>query len=114
MGLTGTDGGSGSTVSVAEALQAPVILVLDARHQGQTAAVSLPASPRNCRTVSFAGVVLNRIVSPRHEELIGAALADRGIPCSAACRRMAISKYPHGISGWFRRQTLPPAVFLGR
>ena len=34
MGLfDGTDGGSGSTVSVAEALQAPVMLVLDARHQ---------------------------------------------------------------------------------
>lgn len=82
MGLfDGTDGGSGSTVSVAEALQAPVMLVLDASHQGQTAAAlaagiatQLPAG------VNLAGVVLNRIASPRHEELISAALAERGIP----------------------------------
>ena len=45
MGLfDGTDGGSGSTVSVAEALQAPVMLVLDARHQGQTAAALAAAA----------------------------------------------------------------------
>ena len=82
MGLfDGTDGGSGSTVSVAAALRAPVMLVLDARHQGQTAAALATGIATQFPTgVALAGVVLNRIASPRHEELIGTALADRGIP----------------------------------
>ena len=81
MGLfDGTDGGSGSTASVAAALGTPVMLVIDCRHQAQTAAAlaagiasQLPAGS------SLAGVVLNRVASPRHEALIAAALAERGI-----------------------------------
>ena len=66
MGLfDGTDGGSGSTVSVAEALQAPVMLVLDARHQGQTAAaLAAGIATQLPDGVSLAGIVLNRIASP--------------------------------------------------
>lgn len=81
MGLfDGTDGGSGSTVSVAAALQAPVMLVLDARHQGQTAAaLAAGIATQLPEGVSLAGVVLNRIASPRHEILITEALAARGI-----------------------------------
>ena len=81
MGLfDGTDGGSGSTASVAEALQAPVMLVLDACHQGQTAAaLAAGIATQLPDGVSLAGVVLNRIASPRHEELISVALAERGI-----------------------------------
>ena len=83
MGLfDGTDGGSGSTASVAEALGAPVMLVIDCRKQAQTAAAlaagiatQLPAASR------LAGVVLNRVASARHEALITAALAERGIAC---------------------------------
>ena len=81
MGLfDGTDGGSGSTASVAAALGVPIMLVIDCRHQAQTAAAlaagiasQLPADS------SLAGVVLNRVASPRHEALISAALAGRGI-----------------------------------
>jgi len=81
MGLfDGTDGGSGSTVSVAAALKAPVLLVLDARHQGQTAAaLAAGIATQLPDGVALAGVVLNRIASPRHEVLITEALAERGI-----------------------------------
>ena len=81
MGLfDGTDGGSGSTVSVAAALKAPVLLVLDARHQGQTAAaLAAGIATQLPDGVTLAGVVLNRIASPRHEVLITEALAERGI-----------------------------------
>ena len=79
MGLfDGTHGGSGSTAQLAAALGAPILLVLDTRHQGQTAAAlaagietQLPAG------TGLAGVVLNRIASPRHEELIREALEAR-------------------------------------
>ena len=83
MGLfDGTHGGGGSTAQLAAGLGAPILLVLDTRHQGQTAAAlaagietQLPAG------TSLAGVVLNRIASPRHEELIREALEARDITC---------------------------------
>ena len=83
MGLfDGTHGGSGSTAQLAAALEAPILLVLDTRHQGQTAAAlaagietQLPPGTK------IAGVVLNRIASPRHEELIREALEARNITC---------------------------------
>ena len=82
MGLfDGTDGGSGSTAQLASGLGAPIILVLDARHQGQTAA-ALAAGIRSQLPAGtdLAGVVLNRVASPRHEALIIEALSQRGIP----------------------------------
>ena len=81
MGLfDGTDGGSGSTAQLAATLNAPILLVLDARHQGQTAA-ALAAGIRTQLPpgTDLAGVVLNRVASPRHEALIAEALASRGI-----------------------------------
>ena len=81
MGLfDGTDGGSGSTAQLAATINAPILLVLDARHQGQTAA-ALAAGIRTQLPsgTDLAGVVLNRVASPRHEALIAEALASRGI-----------------------------------
>ena len=81
MGLfDGTDGGSGSTASVAAALGAPVMLVIDCRHQAQTAAaVAAGVAAQLPAETSLAGVVLNRVASPRHEALIAAALDARDI-----------------------------------
>lgn len=83
MGLfDGTDGGSGSTASVAAALGAPVVLVIDCRHQAQTTAALAAGIRTQLPAASpLAGVVLNRVTSPRHEALIIAALAERGIGC---------------------------------
>jgi cobyrinic acid a,c-diamide synthase len=81
MGLfDGTDGGSGSTAELAAMIGAPILLVLDARHQGQTAA-ALAAGIRSQLPAGtdLAGVVLNRVATPRHEALIAEALASRGI-----------------------------------
>jgi len=81
MGLfDGTDGGSGSTAELAALLGAPILLVLDARHQGQTAA-ALAAGIRSQLPAGtdLAGVVLNRVASPRHQALIAEALASRNI-----------------------------------
>ena len=81
MGLfDGTDGGSGSTAQLAAILGAPIILILDSRHQGQTAA-ALAAGIRSQLPAGtdLAGVVLNRVASPRHEALIVEALSQRGI-----------------------------------
>ena len=76
MGLfDGSDGGSGSTAALAGILGLPVLLVMDVRHQAQTAAAIAAGMrgllPDNSR---MAGVVLNRIASSRHEQLIATAL----------------------------------------
>ena len=82
MGLfDGTDGGSGSTAQLASILGARIILVLDARHQGQTAAaLAAGISSQLPAGTNLAGVVLNRVASPRHEALIIEALSRRDIP----------------------------------
>ena len=81
MGLfDGTDGGSGSTALVAAALGAPVMLVIDCRHQAQTAAMLAAGIRTQLGAASpLAGVILNRVASPRHESLITAVLAEHDI-----------------------------------
>ena len=83
MGLfDGTHGGGGSTAQLAAGLGAPILLVLDTRHQGQTtAALAAGIETQLPAGTSLAGVVLNRIASPRHEELIREALEARDITC---------------------------------
>ena len=70
-----SDGGSGSTAALADILGLPVLLVMDVRHQAQTAAAIAAGMrallPDNSR---MGGVVLNRVASSRHEQLIATAL----------------------------------------
>lgn len=81
MGLfDGTDGGRGSTADLAGILGAPILLVIDVRHQAQTAA-AIAAGIRTLLpdTSQLAGVVLNNAASSRHAMLISEALASRNI-----------------------------------
>ena len=81
MGLfDGTDGGRGATVEVAAQLGAGIVLVIDARHQAQTAAaIAAGLAQQLPENTGLAGVILNRVASPRHQALIAAALAERRI-----------------------------------
>ena len=81
MGLfDGTDNEGGSTASLAKILRLPIVLVIDVRHQAQTAAAIAAGFAAQLPDESpLAGVVLNHVASPRHEALIAAALAKRGI-----------------------------------
>jgi cobyrinic acid a,c-diamide synthase len=79
-GVPGPAGRTGSSADVAAALGWPVLLVLDASGQSQSAA----AVAKGCATydprIRIAGVVLNRLGSPRHARLAGDAIAALGIP----------------------------------
>jgi cobyrinic acid a,c-diamide synthase len=79
-GVPGPAGRTGSSADVAAALGWPVLLVLDASGQSQSAA----AVAKGCATydprIRIAGVVLNRLGSPRHARLAGEAIAALGIP----------------------------------
>jgi len=81
MGLfDGTDGGRGSSAEIAQKLGAGIVLVIDCQHQAQTAAALAAGLARELPPdTHFAGVILNRVASARHEKLIAEALVARDI-----------------------------------
>ena len=84
-GVTGT----GATADIAEMMDWPVLLVIDPSGQAQTAA-AIAAGLRDFRAgVRLAGVVLNRVASPRHEDLVRRAMMDAGIAVFGALPRHA-------------------------
>jgi cobyrinic acid a,c-diamide synthase len=86
--------GTGATADVAEMMGWPVLLVIDPSGQAQTAA-AIAAGLRDFRAgVRLAGVVLNRVASPRHEDLVRRALVDAGIAVFGALPRRAEINLP--------------------
>jgi cobyrinic acid a,c-diamide synthase len=86
--------GTGATADIAEMMGWPVLLVIDPSGQAQTAA-AVAAGLRDFRAgVRLAGVVLNRVASPRHEELVRRALANAGIAVFGALPRHAAIELP--------------------
>lgn len=79
-GVPGTPGRTGSSADVAAALGWPVLLVLDASGQSQSAAAVVKGCATYDLRIKIAGVVLNRLGSPRHARLAGEAIAALGIP----------------------------------
>jgi cobyrinic acid a,c-diamide synthase len=69
------DAEEGSTAHLAKLLGLPVALVMDASSQARSAAAVALGFARFDPQLALAGVVLNRIASPRHEALLREALA---------------------------------------
>ena len=81
MGLfDGASGSAGSSAALAEALDIPVILVMDIRHTAQTAAMIAAGIAGLLPAGRIAGVILNHVASPRHLALVSEALAAYQIP----------------------------------
>ncbi|MGD9613966.1 MAG: cobyrinate a,c-diamide synthase [Alphaproteobacteria bacterium] len=77
MGLfdgTGPDGETGSTAALARLTGWPVVLVVDARRQGASAAALVAGFARHDPAVPLAGVVFNRVAGSRHHALLKTAL----------------------------------------
>jgi cobyrinic acid a,c-diamide synthase len=86
--------GTGASADIAEMMGWPVLLVLDPAGQAQTAA-AVAAGLRDFRKgVRLAGVVLNRVASPRHEDLVRRAMEGCGIKVLGALPRHAPIKLP--------------------
>ncbi len=79
--------GYGSTAQVAGLLGAPVVLVVDARGQSRSLAALLHGFRSFDPAVDLAGVVLNRVGSTRHEDVLRAAAAEVGLPVLGALPR---------------------------
>ena len=79
----------GSTGQVAHLLGAPVVLVVDGSGQSQTLAAVLYGLSTLRPEVRVAGVILNRVGSDRHEQVLRAACESVGIPVFGALPRNA-------------------------
>ncbi|WP_022681663.1 cobyrinate a,c-diamide synthase [Sphingobium bisphenolivorans] len=83
------EAGNGSSADIAAALGWPVLLVMDVSGQSQSAA-AIAQGFRSLRPdVQIAGVILNRVASERHRDLISGAMAAAGIPVLGAIPRSA-------------------------
>jgi cobyrinic acid a,c-diamide synthase len=77
----------GSTAHVAGLLGAPVVLVVDARGQSHSIAALLHGFSTFDDRVRIAGVILNRVGSPRHEEVLRQACDQAGVHVLGAIPR---------------------------
>ena len=79
----GPDGEAGSTATLARQTGWPVVLVVDARRQGASAAALIGGFARHDPTVSLAGIIFNRVAGERHRQLLEGALARHlpDLPC---------------------------------
>jgi cobyrinic acid a,c-diamide synthase len=81
MGLfDGAADGTGSTGDLAATLRLPVILVVDADRQGQSIAALVSGFANFRPDVEVAGLIVNRVATTRHEQMLLAALKPLGIP----------------------------------
>ncbi len=86
--------GKGATADLARILGLPVVLVLDVSSQSQSAAAVLSGFANFDPRVHVAGVILNKLGSPRHERMIRDALAPLNIPVLGAIYRTAQLQTP--------------------
>jgi cobyrinic acid a,c-diamide synthase len=99
---------AGSTAHVAGLLGAPVILVVDARGQSHSIAALLHGFSTFDSATRIAGVILNRVGSARHEQVLRQACEQTGVPVLGAIPRVAELDLPTRYLG------LVTAVEYGR
>ncbi len=80
---------AGSTAQVAALLGAPVVLVVDARGQSHSIAALLHGFSTFDPGTRLAGVILNRVGSARHEQVLRQACDAAGVPVLGAIPRVA-------------------------
>src|SRR5690242_17101928 len=81
-----------STAQISGLLRAPVVLVIDVGAMGQSVAALVHGFRAYDELLWLGGVILNRVASGRHEELLREALDDIGVPVLGALRRRALTE----------------------
>ncbi len=97
MGLFDGKSGGGelaSTAHVAKLLDAPVVLVVDAKAMARSAAAMIHGYMTFDQSVRVAGVVLNRVGSATHEKMLRKAIEPLGVPVLGVIRRDATISTP--------------------
>ncbi|TRW96550.1 cobyrinate a,c-diamide synthase [Paracoccus sp. M683] len=88
------EAGIGSSAEIATMMGWPVVLMLDVSGQAQSAAAVARGFATLRPDLPFAGVVLNRVASPRHEALIREGMAEAGIAVMGALPRQGNVELP--------------------
>ena len=86
--------GISSTAAIAKALDAPVLLVIDAKSVGASAAATALGFRVYDSRLNLAGVLLNRLGSDTHEEMIREAMAGIDMAVYGVLRRDAALALP--------------------
>jgi cobyrinic acid a,c-diamide synthase len=79
--------GNGASADIARRMGWPVVLVIDVSGQAQSAAATALGFMHYGAGLPFAGVILNRVASPRHERLARSGMEAAGITVLGALPR---------------------------
>ena len=105
MGLfDGPQGAKGSTADLAQDMGLPIVLVLDAGHQGQSIAALAEGFLNHRKGLAFAGLILNRVASDKHAAILTSALAPLNIPILGLVRRSDSLNWPSRHLGLVQAQ----------
>ncbi len=99
--------GTGASADVAALMGWPVVLVIDVSGQAQSAAAVARGFCTMREDVNVAGVVLNRVASPRHEALVRAGMETAGIRVLGALPRRSEVALPERHLGLVQAEELP-------
>ncbi|MDO5648576.1 cobyrinate a,c-diamide synthase [Paracoccus sp. (in: a-proteobacteria)] len=99
--------GIGSSAEIAQMMGWPVVLILDVSGQAQSAAAVARGFATLRPDLPFAGVVLNRVASPRHEALIREGMTQAGIPVLGALPRQGNITLPERHLGLVQAEETP-------
>lgn len=102
----GSTGGS-STADLARALDLPVVLIVDAKGMSGSVAALVHGFRGFDASINVAGVILNRVGSPRHESMLRDALEPLGVPVLGALPRLPELHWPSRHLGLTLPQELP-------
>ena len=106
------ESGTGASADLAALLGWPVVLVLDVSGQAQSAAAVARGFAMMRAGVTLAGVVLNRIASPRHEALVRAGMAEAGVAVFGALPRAPAITLPERHLGLVQANETPDLARL--
>ncbi len=101
------EAGTGASADLSALTGWPVVLVLDVSGQAQSAAAVAKGFAAFRPDVKVAGVVLNRVASPRHEALVRAGMDAAGIRVFGALPRKATIEMPERHLGLVQAEETP-------
>lgn len=101
------EAGTGASADIAAQMGWPVVLVVDVGGQAQSAAAVALGFARYRPDVRLAGVILNRVASPRHEALVRDGMVRAGIPVFGALPRQPDLSLPERHLGLVQAAETP-------
>ena len=99
--------GKGATADLARMLNIPVVMIVDASHMAQSIAPLVNGFASHDPSVNIAGLILNKVGSPRHETMLRTALEPLGIPVLGAVHRNSALVQPSRHLGLVQAEERP-------